>query len=152
MSWIMTNQTSAKNAFTLIQLLVVIAIIAILAGLLLPALGRAKAKSQLSACENNLKQLAVAWVMYCGDNHGKLPSCVPYHLPIATNLSAWVLGNAQTAPQDQNYGQLDPGVVDATNANCITRGTLFPYAGSKAIYRCPLDGRTLNGVPYVRNY
>ena len=47
---------------------------------------------------------------------------------------------------------MDPGVVDATNANCITRGQLFPYTGSRGIYRCPSDHRTLNGVEYVRNY
>ena len=142
----------SKRAFTLIELLVVIAIIGILAALLLPALASAKAKAQRTACLSNLKQLAAAWTTYCGDNQGKLPSCVPYHLPIATNLNAWVLGNAQTVPQDPSYGQLDPGVLDATNANCITRGTLFPYAGSKGIYRCPLDRRTVGGVPYVRSY
>ena len=59
---------------------------------------------------------------------------------------------AQTVPQDPSYGQLDPGAVDATNAACITRGTLFPYTGSAGIYRCSLDNRTLGGVPYVRTY
>ena len=142
----------SKRAFTLIELLVVIAIIGILAALLLPALSSAKAKALQTACLSNLKQLAAAWTMYCADNQGNLPSCVPYHRPIATSLDAWVLGNAQTVPQDDSYGQLDPGVVDATNANCITRGTLFPYTGAKGIYRCPLDRRTVDGVRYVRSY
>jgi prepilin-type N-terminal cleavage/methylation domain-containing protein len=46
-----------KSAFTLIEMLVVIAIIAILAALLLPVLSAAKAKAQRAACMNNLRQL-----------------------------------------------------------------------------------------------
>ncbi len=134
------------------ELLVTIAIIAILAALLLPALSAAKGNAKRMVCLNNLKQLAIAWAIYNGDSAGRLVSCVPYHLPIATNLNAWALGNAQTAPQDSSYGQLDPGVVDAINPACLTRGTLYPYTKSPATYRCPLDNRALNGVPYVRTY
>jgi prepilin-type N-terminal cleavage/methylation domain-containing protein/prepilin-type processing-associated H-X9-DG protein len=62
----------AGGAFTLIELLVVISIIAILVGMLMPSLGRAKAKACAAACASNLKQLGLAVQMYWGDNDGKI--------------------------------------------------------------------------------
>ena len=59
----------------MIELLVVMAIIAILASLLLPALGRAKRKAQSVACVSNLHQIGVAMELYVQDNEHRLPVC-----------------------------------------------------------------------------
>ena len=59
-----------KKGFTLIKLLVVIAIIALLMGILMPALARVKKQAKSVACQALLKQWGVIWSMYCDDNNG----------------------------------------------------------------------------------
>ena len=70
-----------QHGFTLIELLVVIAIIAILAGMLLPALSRAKAKGEVTACLNNNKQMALLMRFYTDENNEVYPGHRNGNLP-----------------------------------------------------------------------
>src|SRR5262245_48870524 len=67
-------RTRTPNAFTLIELLIVIAIIALLAAILFPVFARAREKARQSACASNLKQIGMGILQYTQDFDERYPS------------------------------------------------------------------------------
>jgi prepilin-type N-terminal cleavage/methylation domain-containing protein/prepilin-type processing-associated H-X9-DG protein len=117
------------GAFTLVELLVVLAVIATLAGLLLPSIAKSKNKGLALRCLNNHRQLTLAWRMYSDDNQDRLlfasegyPDSYPY---------VWVRGYLDFDPANRSNWDVEED---------IKKSPLWPYCGqSTEIWKCPSD-------------
>lgn len=145
-----TRSFASQRGFTLVELLVTITVIALLAGLLLTTLSRAKAKGQGIACLNNVRQVGVAWQMYPDDNAGKLVLNAAFNGAERTRLDSggWIRGwlDFEGGNPDNTNGMKLVGTVDGQTA------LLGKYLTTPAVYKCPADRSavTTGGGIYAR--
>lgn len=127
--------------FTLLEILVVVAVIVLLVALLLPAVQNLEERGERVACISNLRQLMAATILYTGESNGHLP------FPNEDSLE----GSGKWWP---GRGWLYKGPPPAVcTVNNLQQGALWPYLHNAKVFRCPSHlppYRT--GVEYVDSY
>ena len=126
-----------KKAFTLIELLVVISIIALLLSILMPSLGLIKRKAQGAVCQSNMKQMALAWFLYAGDNNDSMVGGDTNEPNPTLKQYSWRYSWVNP-PQDDDRTLVPAGEFPTfeQEARGIERGRLFPYVGQVKLYNC----------------
>jgi prepilin-type N-terminal cleavage/methylation domain-containing protein/prepilin-type processing-associated H-X9-DG protein len=151
-----------SKGFTLIELMVVLLVIGLLAGLLYPAISRAREKGRQAQCANNLKELHAAVTSYLSNSGGRYPFATTYKYKEMDELfherKGWVGPRVSIATDSAgavgNVDMWDDGTFKGST--CITNGTLYPYVTDKRIYACPTFVRDFTAINKtrvpVRNY
>ncbi|MBC7287955.1 MAG: DUF1559 domain-containing protein [Armatimonadetes bacterium] len=122
-----------NRGFTLIELLVVIAIIAILAAILFPVFARAREKARQASCQSNLKQIALAELMYCQDYDERS------HPPTGGGTGYNYMGGGNCGGCFQRYEANWNNVCAGPGRNYAP---LAPYIKNTQVWYCPSQGGT----------
>jgi len=146
-----------KRGFTLIELIVVMAVLALLAALLMPAVGRGREGAQGAVCQSNLRQLQAAFTLYLNDHDGRF---FPYQEPQPDGATLWYFGLGASGHEgarslDKSRARLAPYFPHVGEVEVCPS---FPYGESltkrkfeMASYGYGLNAYMLEGTPNWKN-
>ncbi len=146
------QQRQSPSGFSLVELMVVIAVVAIMASLLLPALNRTKEQARATACRSNMKQLSLAFLMYAEDNDDTLPW--PGGVGRAISSPEAYAPDWCATPPEMPLIPFTAASADVPGfGHNAEVGSIFPYVTSQprraydstfkettSVYRCPSAG------------
>ena len=152
------NRASSRKGFTLIELLVVIAIIAILIGLLLPAVQKVREAANRMSCQNNLKQLGLAYHNYAG-TVGTFPPSAYYDLtpaatgglPIAHGWGVFLLPYIEQTAVANSYNMNQPFITPGNQAaiQTVIKIMICPSVGHASLTYNDSIGFLTSNFPFT---
>jgi prepilin-type N-terminal cleavage/methylation domain-containing protein len=138
-----------RKAFTLVELLVVIGIIAVLIAMLLPVLNGAREQARRIQCLSNVRQLTMAWLLYANNNKGRLCSSNTQNW-FSPTPNVWqangtnfnfTLGGIKPPYPQVFWSWVAAGVASAD----VQHGMLWPYLKNEGVYHCS-DAQVFNSA------
>lgn len=132
-----TAQGYLSSAFTLVEVLVVVSVLALLAALVLPSMGKSMTRVKQTACLSNHKTLAQVWQMYAADNRDFIP---PTGDGLGTT-NVWIAGNMADPEERRDF------VVLSDESQSL----IAHYVKTPSVFKCPAD-RSGNIRSYSVNY